>query len=168
MYIINSPDLVIAVQRNAKWMMSSPFTAKFAAPAFDLSKEAKTIWFDNIDQLKGDWGLNYDGMRAIHDALTLGSTDLDQMNRVMLQAMTASFANLAPGRAEKKIRLMEWVRSELTTAATFALYGPMNPFEDKKVQHGFWYGTKNPLSFSLSKAHWSGIFLTILPCFLSI
>lgn len=144
MYIINSPDLVIAVQRNAKSLMSAPFTAKFAAPVFNLSKETETVWFDNIDQAKGDWGLNYEGMRAIHNTLTLGSTDLDQINQMMLHRMSASFTELMPGRAEKKIRLMEWVRSELTTAATFAIYGPMNPYKDKRVQDGFWYDAQLP------------------------
>lgn len=138
MYIINSPDLVVAVQRNAKSLMSAPFTTKFAAPVFNLSKETETIWFDNIDQAKGDWGLNFEGMRAIHNTLTLGSTDLDQINRMMLQRMTGSLNELTPGRAGKKIRLMRWIRSELTTAATFAIYGPMNPFRDQKVQDGFW------------------------------
>lgn len=142
-YVINSPDLVVAVQRNPKLLMPEPFTAKYASKAFALSKEAETIWLENIDLAKGDWGLNYDAVKAIRHALTLGSKDLDQITQVTLHSMTVSFKKLTSGEAVNKVRLMEWLRSELMTAATSAIYGPMNPFQEKEVQNGFWYVTKH-------------------------
>ena len=36
MYIISSPDLVVAVQRNAKTLSSAPFADKYAAWVVDL------------------------------------------------------------------------------------------------------------------------------------
>lgn len=140
-YIINSPDLVAAVQHHPKALMPEPFTAKHVAQVFELSKEAEKIWFDNVDLAKGDWGLNYEVVKGIRNALTLGSSDLDQISRRMLRKMTSSFEQLSfgeTGEAGKTVPLMDWLRTELTMAVTSAIYGTTDPFQDQDVQNGFW------------------------------
>lgn len=137
MYIVNSPDLVLAVQRNAKAFNSGPFTAKFAAQVFALSKETEAIWLRNVDGEEGDWGLHLDGMKGIHKALTLGKPDLENLNNAMLRNISGLLENLG-NETQSEIPLLRWLRHEMMVAVTDAIYGLQNPFKTRKVEDGFW------------------------------
>ena len=137
LYIINSPDLVLAVQRNAKVFNSGPFTAKFAAQVFALSEETEAIWLKNVDGEEGDWGFHSDGMKGIHKALASGKPDLDNLNNAMLRNITGFLGKLG-NEAQSEIPLLNWLRHEMTVATTGAIYGLKNPFRAREVEDGFW------------------------------
>lgn len=138
MYIINSPDLVIAVQRNAKAFSSAPFAAKYAARVVNLSKETEAIWFNNVEGEEEGGSLFIDGMKAMQASLTPGSSDLHHMVEAMLQSFLKPCQPINDEPKRRKLRLMAWLRDELTLAATDAIYGPMNPFAARNVRDGFW------------------------------
>ena len=152
MYIVNSPDLVAAVQRNARTLMSGPFSVKFAAQVFDVSKETKAIWMDNVDGEQGDWGLHFEGMKGMHDAMAHGKAELDQMNQVMLENMVLSLEKFKTPKETVNVPLMEWLRHEITGATTNALYGPWNPFKDAAVERGFWFVAESSRELSESSS----------------
>ena len=107
----------------------------------DWSDDAEKIVLRNLNGEDGDWGISIESYQAIRNALAPG-TDLDAMNRVMIQDIAASFDKLRPDRkkglAASKIGLMHWLRHELTVATTNAVYGPQNPYQDPNVEHSFW------------------------------
>ncbi|KAJ0117816.1 hypothetical protein J7T55_002016 [Diaporthe amygdali] len=61
------------------------------------------------------------------------------MNRVMIQEIARSLDLLEPAEGEsRKIGMYSWLRDAITTATTRAVYGPMNPYDDKAVADAFW------------------------------
>lgn len=38
-----------------------------------------------------------------------------------------------------RINVLAWFRHELGMSSTNGIYGPKNPFKDRKVEAGFWY-----------------------------
>lgn len=136
-YVVNSPDLVIAVQRNSKTLSFTPLIAHSAERITLPSKEAWAALMKNLDGKEGDWGLNADTHKGMYAALAPGK-DLDDMNRAMAKSVSASLDKLCRDEETTTIDLMEWVRHEITMASTNAAYGPNNPFRDPEVERGFW------------------------------
>ena len=74
------------------------------------SDDAGKIVLRNLNGEDGEWGLSHESYQAVRIAMAPGSdTDLDRMNRVMIQGITASFDRLQPdtGLPQRKIDLME-------------------------------------------------------------
>ncbi|KAL9105199.1 MAG: hypothetical protein Q9187_008767, partial [Circinaria calcarea] len=136
-YVVNSPDLVVAVQRNSKTLSFTPFIAQSAKRITLPSKEAWAALMKNLDGKEGDWGLNADTSRGMHAVLAPGK-DLDDMNRAMVTSVGASVDKLCKDEETTTIDLMNWIRHEITMASTNAAYGPKNPFKDPEVEKGFW------------------------------
>lgn len=103
------------------------------------SDEADKIIMTNVNGDEGDWGMSVESYQVMRSALTPGA-DLDAMNRVMIQNLAASMERIRPekGGSNPSISLMHWLRHELTTATTNAVYGPLNPYADRNVEDGFW------------------------------
>ena len=135
--MVNSPDLVMAVQRNSKTLSFTPFIAHTAQRITLVSKEAWAALMKNLDGKNGDWGLSADTRKGMHAALAPGK-DLDTMNREMVKSVSASLDQLCRDEETTTIDLMTWIRHEITLAGTNAAYGPNNPFKDPEVEKGFW------------------------------
>jgi hypothetical protein len=93
----------------------------------------------NTNTEKGERGLYSDGIDTIHAALLPGE-GLDEMNRIAIQNIAASCDKLdsRAGAPPVRIKLMQWLRHEITMATSNSVYGPMNPFKDPKVEAEFW------------------------------
>ena len=138
MYILNSLDLVAAVQRQPKTLAFPPIEAAMGKLLSGWSDEADKIVNTNVNGDEGDWGISMDTYREMKKALAPGP-HLDQMNRTMLQIVAASLESLrVPKSDSKEINLMSWIRHELTMATTYSVYGPQNPFADPVIQKAFW------------------------------
>ena len=139
LYVITSPELIGAVQRQPKALAFPPIGVKFALSLAGSSKEAKSIATSNINGEDGDYGLSMEFNKVTYPALSPGKP-LEAMYRIIIPQITASLDSL---RAEKRngetIELTHWVRQELTIAITDCVYGPSNPFKDKAVEEAFWY-----------------------------
>jgi len=138
MYIINSPGLVMTVQRNAKTLSSAPFAAKYAARVVNLSKETEAIWFHDVEGESGEGSLFQDSMKAMQTSLTPGNPELDHIVKAMLDSLLKPCKMLDSEPRKRQVHLMAWLRDELTLAATDAIYGPKNPFGARHVRNGFW------------------------------
>lgn len=98
------------------------------------SKVANDILKTNTNGEEGDWGYSMTFYKAIHTPLSPGP-DLDGMNRVMAQKVSASVDGI---KGEQSVQLFEFIKREIGIATTESVYGPQNPFRDPIVADGFW------------------------------
>jgi hypothetical protein len=122
------------VQRQFKALAFPPIEAKLASSVCGSSKTANDILMTNVNGEEGHWGYSITFYRMIHTPLNPGP-ELDAMNRVMAQKVTASIDGL---KAPKSVQLFEFIRKEITLATTDSVYGPENPFQDPAISEAFW------------------------------
>ena len=140
MYIVNSPELVVAVQRQTKSLTFQPFVAAMLPKLLLIDKDAMEIVKRNIDGDEGDWGLIPDTHKETWPAIAPGP-QLDRMIQNMLSALLPFLDELAGvGNATTSTDLYAWARQAFTLAGTDSLYGPENPFRwDPELENAFWY-----------------------------
>lgn len=135
MYILNSPDLVVALQKNSKTLSFQAYAAKFAAKLCGLSPEAKKIVTTYIHEEKAT-GFGAAFLSTVHSKLSLGNS-LNQLIRAANLGIAASVDRL-DSETPTRIDLMLWLRHAITLAATNAVYGPANPFKTELVEKAYW------------------------------
>lgn len=130
--------LIQTVQKQHRTLAFPPIEAKFASTVCGASPEAQAILAENFNGDEGDFGLSMESYTAMRAALKPGS-QLDDMNRSMIQEIAKAFDLLQPAKTQsKEIGLYSWLRDAITTATTRSVYGPMNPYDDKTVADAFW------------------------------
>ncbi|KAL8948350.1 MAG: hypothetical protein Q9222_005460 [Ikaeria aurantiellina] len=138
-YVVNSPDLISAVQKNAKVLSFNPFVSFMSPKIFDCGEEGMRIINENLDGEKGPWGLLLDISKGMHNALA-PSDSLDWMTRIMLNKMQSFIDPLGAGEKDVEIDLYKWVRTAFTVSSTEAIYGPKNPFNHiPDLENAFWF-----------------------------
>jgi cytochrome P450 len=138
MYVVTSPELIQAVQKQPKVLAFPPVEGKFASAICGISPEAHTILLNNLNGDEGDWGLSMDTYVAMRGALTSGA-GLDAMNRVMIDNIAAFLDDIKPaGQNTRQVSLVKWLRHSVTLATTNSVYGPSNPFKDDGIAEAFW------------------------------
>lgn len=138
MYVVTKPELVQAVQKQYKVLAFPPIEAKFASAVCGTSAEAQAVVSQNVNGDEGNHGLSMDSYNAMREALAPGS-DLDNMNRSMIQEIAKSLDLLQPPAKEsRKFGMYGWLRDTITLATTRSVYGPINPYEDKTIADAFW------------------------------
>lgn len=137
MYILNSPDLAVALQRNSKTLSFQAYAAKFAASLCGLSPEAaRIVTTTNIhgDEGSAEFGAVF--LKIVHSKLSLGHS-LNQLIRTANLGIAASVDKLDCEKSTR-VDLMQWLRHAITLAATDAVYGSANPFKNEIVEKAFW------------------------------
>ncbi|KAI1080056.1 cytochrome P450 [Whalleya microplaca] len=138
MYVVTTPELIQTAQKQHKTLAFPPIEAKFASKVCGASPEAQAILDKNVNGDEGDFGLSMESYAAMRAGLQPGS-QLDDMNRVMIQEIAKSLDLLQPAQGEaRKIGMYAWLRDAITTATTRSVYGPLNPYDDKAVADAFW------------------------------
>ncbi|KAJ6164832.1 cytochrome P450 [Penicillium chermesinum] len=134
-YVVTSPDMMNAVQRQSKVFSFGPFL-DFAAERL-AGLTGKTLHaFRTVEA--GGQGL----VKTVMHASTpfLAGKSLDKLNRDMFSAIQPMIDELA---TKESVDLIEWVHYAMTLAGTRAAYGPMNPFEAQEVRDAFWEVDRN-------------------------
>ena len=138
MYIVTAPELIQAIQKYPKKLAFPPIEAKFSHNVCGASATAREIVDRNVNGEEGEWGISVDTYNVMRAALAPGA-GLDAMNRVMVQTIAASIDDLVPvGTNQVNIKLNDWLRQTVTIATTDSVYGPQNPFKDRKIADAFW------------------------------
>ncbi|KAL9126882.1 MAG: hypothetical protein Q9217_004140 [Psora testacea] len=133
-YVVTSPDLVNAVNRNSKKISFNPFIAQLGKRITGHDEATGQIVQHNLN---GEQGPGYvidvhDGMLA---SLTPGQ-DLEQMTKAMLRQTSSYFDTLAK---DGEVNLFGWTRYMVTMCSTRAVYGPENPFDKNPTfVNSFW------------------------------
>lgn len=138
-YIVSSPELVSAVERNEKTISFMPFISAMSPRMFDLSSHGPTMEMinRNINKEDGDWGLIHETSRGMRAAMAAGP-NLDDMNKVTLGIMNDYFDELA-ACGESEVEFYNWIRPRFTVASTQAIYGPGNPYgRERSLEKDFW------------------------------
>ena len=134
-YIINSPDLVLAVQKQSKKLSLWFIEATFAQRMAGLSDAAAKTLLDNVHGENGQPSLFSDGMLAMHRELR-PSEKLDEMTSTAVQKLAASMSKLGTGD-EASIDLWRWVSMNFMTSTTFSVYGLKNPFRNPELAQAY-------------------------------
>lgn len=135
MYIIKSPKLIAAIERQPKvisfWHVEASAIGRVAGLRPDAAEKVSHGVGDNPDSF---W---LKGLRAIHHAMAPG----EAINNMLLEAAQTSAETLSQFDGEnrgKRVDLWEWVSHEITLSHTNAVYGQRNPYKDPQVEAAFW------------------------------
>jgi hypothetical protein len=138
-YVVNSVDLVNAVQKNPKSLVFNTIIVPAAQRFTGASDDAMKIVRQNINGEEGNHGFFLETGRGMHANLAPGSKELDAMNRAMFKEICDSLDSLDSEQG-KIIDLYAWARHAITLASSNAAYGPMNPFAKyPELEKMFWY-----------------------------
>ena len=133
-YVVTSPELVSAVNRNSKALAFNPFIAQLGIRITGHDEATSQIVQHNLN---GENGSGY--VIDVHDgtltALAPGK-NLDDMTEVMLREISVYLQALEP---DSDVDLFSWTRHTVTMCSTRAIYGPENPFnKNPTLVSAFW------------------------------
>lgn len=133
-YVVTSPDLVAAVNRNSKALAFNPFIAAVGKRITGHDEVTSQIVQHNLN---GENGPGY--VIEIHDgtvaALVPGKT-LEDMMEPMFWGVSSHLDEL---ERSSEVGLFTWMRKMVTMCSTRAIYGPESPFEkNPKYSDLFW------------------------------
>ena len=135
-YVVSSPSLINAVNRNSKVLAFNPFIAALGMRITGHDEATSKIVQHNLN---GENGTGY--VIDLHDnmvaALAPKCDDLVNMTGGMLDEASL-YINAVQGRT---VDLFGWIREMVTMASTSAVYGPHNPFktDPKLMIRRFWF-----------------------------
>lgn len=124
-YVITSPELVNAVNRNSSKLAFNPFIAHLEKRITDYDETTSRIVQHNLNGENGTGYVIYVHNRVVK-ALAPGD-GLVNMTSTMLQE---AFSHLAAfeAKSNNEVNLFEWTREVVTLCSSRAIYGPENPF----------------------------------------
>jgi hypothetical protein len=133
-YIITSPNLVSAVNRNSKVLALNPFIAQLGKRITGHDEATSRTVQHNLN---GENGSGY--VIEVHDgtvaALAPGK-NLERMSEAMLREASTYFDKVKDGEVD----LFAWTRQMVTMCSTRAIYGPENPFNsNSNLVTAFWF-----------------------------
>lgn len=138
---MTSPDLILAVQRNAKNLTFNHFIAAVLPRFLDVNDEVMTIVKKNLHGDEGEWGVSHDIGKAIHTGLAPGPV-LDSLTRNMVETLNPFMNDLAErsrGGEGAIIDLFAWVKHSFGMSTTESIYGPENPYKiEPELHEAFW------------------------------
>lgn len=132
LYIVNSPQLITAIQAQFRKLSFTAIEANIAANLLGCKKSTIDIIGGNVTK---DEGYLMSFPKYVHSALSAGP-GLDAMNRRAIQVISKSLDDWAE-KGATKIQLWRWVRHELLLASTEGVYGPKNPFRDPAMEEAW-------------------------------
>ncbi|KAK4175218.1 putative cytochrome P450 E-class, group IV [Triangularia setosa] len=137
MYVISSSDLIQSIQKQHRAFSIDPILMKFTTIISGGSKEADKILQRNVHGEDGDYGVAQESHVVFKEGTK--PANIDDMNRDMLNDVASCLGLLEPPAGQaKRIKLYSWLRTTLTSATTKAVYGPLNPYNDKSIADAFW------------------------------
>ncbi|KAK5632008.1 hypothetical protein RRF57_007722 [Xylaria bambusicola] len=137
MYIVTSPAMIAASDRQAKTISFAPYVVEFAKRILLASKTS--IGLLSEDLLDED-GLNLrtETMKAMHAALQPGR-HLQETSQAVVMNIIRYLDFESPEINQTSIGLFQWVQRVVSLASTNAIYGPArNPMQNDEVMEGFW------------------------------
>lgn len=133
-YVVTSPDLLTALNRNPKAIAFNPFIAQLGKRITGHDESTGKIVRHNLN---GEQGSRY--VIEVHDgivaALAPGRT-LENMVKPLLEEASTYFDALIK---DNEVDLFAWMRQLVTMCSTRAMYGPENPFnKNPRYSDSFW------------------------------
>ncbi|KAK4208567.1 hypothetical protein QBC37DRAFT_391921 [Rhypophila decipiens] len=135
MYIVNSPALLSAIHRQDATISFIPIIARTTSDAAGLSPAAHDRLVENVEK-PDNFVASFS--RFTKPALSPGPA-LDALNRTSTQRLAAGMDKLQARATNEPVilNLYEWIRTEVYTASSDAVYGPRNPLRDAALHTAF-------------------------------
>lgn len=131
-YVVNSANIVSAVQRNAKVLSIEPLLTAAVEQMVGMQGEGLNIL---REEHNGGHGINTKTSLGMRPAL-LGD-GLNAMNNAMISNLYGAIQGLAGG-GKKVVDLRAWCQETVTNASSRAVWGSKNPLESAQLQKDFW------------------------------
>lgn len=119
-HIINSPDLIIAVQKNPKAFDFSVFVNLMLPRLFDVDSKTMQLANTPIERPEGRWDLVVETGRVMHRYLGPGPS-LEKMERIALTRFLGFFDELAAEADGTVVDMFAWLRTAMTVTSTDAV-----------------------------------------------
>jgi len=133
-YVITSPNLVSAVNRNSKVLAFNPFIAQLGKRITGHDEATSRIVQHNLN---GENGSGY--VIEVHDGIVTAlapGENLEHMTGTMLQEVSTYLDKLK----DQEIDLFAWTRKMVTICSSRSIYGPQNPLNhDPDLVTAFWF-----------------------------
>ncbi|KAI0388374.1 cytochrome P450 [Xylariaceae sp. FL0594] len=143
-YVLSSPDLIPAVQKQWRTLNFSPFSAG-AGRVLGMSKESLKTMHEGIadnDGYAASW------VRRMATVLGPGE-DLDAINRRSIELFVDDLRTLSDSDS-RRYGLWDWVRESIVKATSESIYGPQNPLRDPKIKEAWKTFEGNFLTLAIS------------------
>ena len=130
-YVINEPDLVVAVRRNSKNLLFTPVLPGMIPRFFDVDKDVIYSTAKNMQDEGGDW-INAHPLYMSNYVQLVAGPNLDIIIRKMQTALTPLMDQLqkqTKGDEDAVIGLYAWIKKSSGLASADAFYGQENPFK---------------------------------------
>lgn len=122
-YVVNSLDLIPAVQRQWRTLLFPPIHVKAAKAAMGASKDAVAVL--EHDMITENGFIN--GMiKVTHPTVSTGPS-LDDLTAKVFQVFDEALNRLS---TPTTVKMFQWVEEHVMHASTDAVYGPLNPMRD--------------------------------------
>jgi hypothetical protein len=129
-YVISSPSLILAVQRNSKALT-------FEALLNSAAKVAGIQDMETLNHVLDESGTTVHAKSVQVIQKTMLGEGLNEMNARMIGYMKVAIDSLE--QQSDPIALLSWIKHGITIASTDAMYGSRNPYRDPEVEKAFWY-----------------------------
>ncbi|KAM7218873.1 Cytochrome P450 [Rhypophila decipiens] len=135
MYIVNSPALLSPIHRQDATISFIPIIARTTSDAAGLSPAAHDRLVENVEK-PDNFVASFS--RFTKPALSPGPA-LDALNRTSAQRLAAGMDKLQARATNEPVilNLYEWIKTEVYTASSDAVYGPRNPLRDAALHTAF-------------------------------
>ncbi|PQE15686.1 cytochrome p450 protein [Rutstroemia sp. NJR-2017a BBW] len=134
-YVINSAELVLAVQRVPKKLSFWDVEATFAVKMAGLDANAAKLMMHNASGVEEGESFFAEGMVDLQKQLK-PSEKLTDITREAAKILACSIGALEEQGA-KRVDLGAWVVQEIMASVTTSYYGPKNPFKDPEAAQAF-------------------------------
>ncbi|KAL8810235.1 MAG: hypothetical protein Q9200_002734 [Gallowayella weberi] len=134
-YVINSPELAMAVQKQPQKLSAWFIEATFAIGMAGLSKGAAAALMDNVHGDTGQRSLFMEGILSTHKGLQPGE-DLDTLIIKAALEFVGSMDKLAYANGQT-VRFWDWISMNFMAATAHSMYGQRNPFHDEAIRRSF-------------------------------
>ncbi|KAK5016151.1 hypothetical protein LTR39_002231 [Cryomyces antarcticus] len=137
-YVVNSPELAAAVQRNSKTLTFNPIALAVSSRMSQFDKATVTTLRVNMNSEEGNWGVFPETHDMMYAILAPGP-DLEDMNARVLTQLASVINALSPRQDGEDMKLWAWLRHTFTCCSSHAVYGPENPFAtNPELEPAFW------------------------------
>lgn len=133
-YVVTSPDLLTALNRNPKAIAFNPFIAQLGKRITGHDEATSQIVQHNLN---GEQGPGY--VIEVHDGIVAALAPgkmLEDMIKAFLEEALTYFDALVK---DNEVDLFAWMRQTVTMCSTRAIYGPENPFNKNPNYSDFFW-----------------------------
>ena len=133
-YVATRLDVIADVEKNPETLSFGSYAVDFVARVFGLSQKAVTI----LKKEDGGHHFFHQLTQVFRRSLASGE-QLDAAHQTIIMSIQSALDQLAPmDSGSTELKLLEWLRYEVTIANCRAIWEPENPISSPELVDAFW------------------------------